>query len=151
MAATEKPKRVYTKPELFIGNGFVVAWILLGAVVCWIFNLFAAVGFLALAGFLVFYELGKKGCLSCYYCQTCTIGMGKLPDLFFTKTGMENLNRKARKLFPYVFLLLSVVPIALAIISIFLELSIFKLALLAALIVFSVVSGVARRKVLLHS
>jgi hypothetical protein len=150
MAALEKPKRSYTKTELFLGNFVVVGWILLGAAACGLFNLFAAVAFLALAGFLVYYELGKKGCLSCYYCQTCTIGMGKLFDAFFTKAGTDNLNRKARRLFPYVFLLLSAVPIALTVVSIFLEFAIFKLVLLVALIAFSVVSGVARRKVLLH-
>jgi hypothetical protein len=148
MVVVEKPKRVYTKSGLILGNLAVVGWILLGATAWCLFNLFAAVAFFALASFLVFYEMGKKGCLSCYYCQTCTIGMGKLPDLFFTKSGAENLNRKALKLFPYVYLLLSTVPIALTWISILMEFSLFKVALLAGLLCYSLVSGVVRRKIL---
>jgi len=54
--------------------------------------------------------------------------MGKLPELFFAKTTVENLNinRKALKLFPYVYLLLSVVPLALAAVSIILHVTIFN-------------------------
>jgi hypothetical protein len=150
MAPKEKEKRMYTKSEIIFGNLAIIIWILLGTAACWLFNVFGAVGFLALSGFLVYYELGKKGCLSCYYCKTCTIGMGKLPDVFFTKAGTENLNRKALKLFPYVYLLMAPVPTVLISVSIFQEYSVFKLTLLAALLAFSVFSGMIRRKILVH-
>ena len=112
---------------------------------------FAAIVFLALASFLVFYELGKKGCVNCFWCKTCTIGMGKLPDLFFTKTTIENLNinRKALKLFPYVYLLLSAVPIALTVVSLIQNFAIYTLMLLVALAAFSVLTGALRRNVLI--
>ncbi len=78
--------------------------------------------------------------------------MGKLPDLFFTKTTIENLNinRKALKLFPFVYLLLSVVPLALASISIIQHLAIYNVLLLAALVGFSVLTGIVRRKMLIN-
>ncbi len=82
----QRKKREYTKTELVFGNFAILVWILLGTAACWLIFSFGAIIFLAFAGFLVFYELGKKGCVSCFFCKTCTIGMGKLPELFFTKT-----------------------------------------------------------------
>jgi hypothetical protein len=140
---TTRDKIEYSGTVLFLGNFVIIVWILIGTIVCWLFNPFGALGFLALSGFLVYYELGKKGCLSCFLRKTCTIGFGKLFDVFFTKRGYENLNRKGRKLFPFVYLLLTFVPIAIVTISINESLSTFKGALLLTLITFSTASGIA--------
>jgi hypothetical protein len=140
---TTRGKIEYSGTVLFLGNFFIILWILIGTIVCWLFSFLGALGFLALSGFLVYYELGKKGCLSCFLCKTCTIGFGKLFDVFFTKRGYENLNRKGRKLFPFVYLLLTFVPIVLVTISIIESLSTFKGALLLTLITFSTASGIA--------
>jgi hypothetical protein len=142
-----KEKREYTKTELYLGNLVVITWILVGATVCMLFNVFAGLAFAAVLGFLIYYEIGKKGCVSCFYCKTCTIGIGKMFDVFFTKRGKENVNRKALKLFPFVYVLISVVPIVLVLIAIAEQFTVLKLALLVGLLVFSTVSGlgVARR------
>jgi hypothetical protein len=144
-------KREYSISLLLFGNLAVLLWILLGAVSCWLFSPFAALGFVALASFVVFYKLGKKGCVNCFWCKTCTIGMGKLPYLFYTKSSIENLNinRKALKLFPYVYLLLSVVPIAITLVSIVQSFSVYSVVLLAALAAFSILTGSLRRKLLI--
>ena len=102
--SASKNRREYSMTQIILGNAAIIAWILLGTVACGLFNLLGALGFFALAAFLIYYELGKKGCLSCYLCKTCTIGMGKLPDFFFAKTGTFNVNRKALRLFPYVYI-----------------------------------------------
>jgi len=141
--ATKRDKIEYSTPNLLLGNFVIIVWILIGSAGCWLLNPFGALGFFAISSFLVYYELGKKGCLSCFLCKTCTIGFGKLFDVFFTKRGYENMNRKARKLFPFVYLLLTIVPIALTAISLSMSVSIFKVFLLLALSIFSVVSGVA--------
>jgi hypothetical protein len=142
-------RKEYSKSELYLGNLIIVLWIGLGALSCALFHLLAAVAFFALAAFLVFYELGKHGCVTCYYCKTCTIGMGKLPELFFRKGGTANVNRRALKLFPLVYLLLSALPIALIIVSFFQGVSVYKVVLLVAVLVFSVYTGTTRRKTLL--
>jgi hypothetical protein len=149
----QKQKREYSNVELFFGNLAIFIWILFGTVSCWLFSPFAAIGFLALASFLVSYELGKKGCVSCFYCKTCTIGMGKLPELFFTKTTVDNLNinRKALKLFPYVYFLLSVAPLTLTVFSIIQNLAVYDLALFAALAGFSFLTGIIRKEILFRS
>ena len=148
----QRQKREYSKVELVFGNGAIFVWILLGAASCWFLSPFASIAFFALASFLVFYELGKKGCVSCFLCKTCTIGMGKLPDLFFTKTTIENLNinRKALKLFPFVYLLISVVPLALVSVSLIQHLAFYNVLLLVALVGFSVLTGIIRRKLLVN-
>jgi hypothetical protein len=142
-------KREYTKTQLISGNLAVVAWILLGATACWLFSPFAALGFVALASFMVFYKLGKKGCVNCFWCKTCTIGMGKLPYLFYSKTPIEdlNINRKALKVFPYVYLLLSVVPIALTAVFMVQSFSVYSAVLLAVLVALAVFTGSLRRKI----
>ena len=78
--------------------------------------------------------------------------MGKLPELFFTKTTVENLNmnRKALKLFPFVYLLLSLVPIAFVSVSIIQHLTIYNVLLLVALVGLSVLTGMIRRKLLVN-
>jgi hypothetical protein len=74
--------------------------------------------------------------------------MGKLPELFFRETGTENVNRRALKLFPLVYLLLSVLPITLISISFFQEMAIYKAVLLSSVVTFSKYSGVIRRQTL---
>jgi hypothetical protein len=146
LATAKKEKRDYSKTEIALGNLAIITWGLLGATACSLLNIFAGFGFLALAAFLVYYELGKKGCLSCFYCKTCTIGMGKLFDVFFTKSGTENLNRKAVKLFPFVYLLLTALPIGVLLFYLIQQVSVFKLVLLVGILLFAIPSGVARRK-----
>jgi hypothetical protein len=139
----------YSKSELIFGNLLIVLWILLGAYSCWLLYPLSAIGFFALASFLVFFELGKHGCQTCYLCKTCTIGIGKLPELFFRKAGTTNVNKKAMKLFPFVYLLLSLVPIVLYVVSIVQTITFLKILTLALLLMFSIYSGVIRKKAII--
>ena len=104
-------RKDYSKTELIFGNLAIILWIGLGALSCALFYPLTTVLFFGLAAFLVFYELGKHGCVTCYYCKTCTIGIGKLPELFFRETGTANVNRRALRLFPFAYLLLSALTI----------------------------------------
>jgi len=139
----------YSKSELIFGNLLIVLWILLGAYSCWLLYPLSGIVFFALASFLVFFELGKHGCQTCYYCKTCTIGMGKLPELFFRKAGTANVNKKAMKLFPFVYLLLSLVPIVFYVISLVQTITVLKILTLALLLSFSIYSGAIRKKAII--
>jgi hypothetical protein len=139
-------KKEYSKSELVFGNLAIIFWIGLGAVSVGLFYPLASLAFIALAAFLIFFELGKHGCITCYYCKTCTIGMGKLPELFFKQGGTANVNRSALRLFPFVYVLLSIFPIFLVAFSMVQEMRIYKVALLAALLMFSLYTGTVRRK-----
>ncbi len=146
MGTENRNRKEYSKSELIFGNLAVIFWISLGAAVCGIFYPLIAIAFFALVAFLIFFELGKHGCVTCYYCKTCTIGMGKLPELFFKQNGTANVNRKALRLFPLVFVLLSLVPIALLVFSLIQELSTYKIGLLIAVLTFSIYNGIIIRK-----
>ena len=141
-------RKDYSKTELIFGNLVIILWIGLGALSCALFYPLTAVLFFGLATFLVFYELGKHGCVTCYYCKTCTIGIGKLPELFFRRAGTANVNRRALRLFPLVYLLLSVLPITFILISLFQEIAIYKVALLIAVLAFSMYTGIVRGQTL---
>jgi len=142
-------RKEYLKSELVFGNLAIILWICLGAFSCALFYPLTAVLFFGLAAYLVFYELGKHGCVTCYYCKTCTVGIGKLPELFFRQAGTANVNRRALKLFPFVYLLLSALPVTLIVISFFQEIAVYKVALLAAVLAFSLYTGIIRWQALL--
>jgi hypothetical protein len=142
-------RKEYSKSELIFGNLAIILWIGLGALSCALFYPLSAILFFGVAAFLIFYELGKHGCATCYYCKTCTIGIGKLPELFFKKAGTANVNRRALKLFPFTYLLLSALPVALIVISLFQETAVYKVVLLVSVLAFSVYTGTIRRRVLL--
>jgi hypothetical protein len=148
---TGRFRKDYSKSELIFGNMAIILWIGLGAFSCALFFPLTAFMFFGLAAFLIFYELGKHGCVTCYYCKTCTIGIGKLPELFFRQAGTANVNRKALRLFPFVYLLLSALPITLIVISFFQVIAVFNVVLLAAVLAFSVYTGIIRRQTLLNS
>lgn len=149
MEAENRNRKEYSKSELIFGNLAIIFWISLGAAVCGIFYPLAAVAFFALVAFLIFFEIGKHGCVTCYYCKTCTIGMGKLPELFLKQKGTVNVNRRAVKLFPLVYVLLSLIPIALIVFSLIQELITYKLWLLTGILIFSIYTGIIRRKSLI--
>jgi hypothetical protein len=144
-ASSRKPKEC-SKSELILGNLAIILWIGLGAFSCWLFFPWAGLVYFAVVAFLVFYEIGKHGCVTCYYCKTCTIGIGKLPELFFRKTGTANVNRRALKLFLPVYFLLTLIPVALFGFSIYQEFEAYKVGLLVAVLAFSVYTGIVRRK-----
>jgi hypothetical protein len=147
----DRHRKDYSKSELIFGNLAIILWIGLGALSCALFYPLTDFVFFGLAAFLIFYELGKHGCVTCYYCKTCTIGIVKLPELFFKQAGTANVNRRALKLFPFVYLLLSALPIALVVISFFQEITIYRLALLAAVLAFSIYTGIVRQQTLLST
>ena len=77
--------------------------------------------------------------------------MGKLPELFFAKTGTANVNKKAMNLFPFVYLLLSLVPLVFYFISILQAMTALKILAFAMLLSISLYSGAIRRKSIINS
>jgi Ni,Fe-hydrogenase I cytochrome b subunit len=142
-------RKDYSIFALFIGNLSLIAWIILGAyaqsfihpLLCWIYLILVAFG--------VYYVLRKNCCKTCYYCKGCTLGIGKLPELFFWKSGTENVTNEGLKTFPYYFIAMTVLPTALLSYSIIDKYAFEKMVVLIFIIIFSIWSGIARRKLLL--
>jgi hypothetical protein len=117
----------------------------LGAISCWFFNPLVGWLFLVLALVLVFVILRRLGCNSCYYCKTCTMGFGKLSDLFFGTGTMAGVNSSVRLRLVFVYGLLSIVPLAFLAVSIMQEFAASKIVALLLLLILLFYSGTRRK------
>ena len=137
--------KAYSKRLLTAGNLGIVLWILIDAVACWFFNPILGWVFLIAAFGLIFVILRRLGCSSCYYCKSCTMGFGKLADLFFGQGYVAGVNSSLTLKIIFVYGLLGIVPIVPLAISIIQEFAVTKIAVLALLLILLSYSG-SRRK-----
>ena len=134
----------YSKALLTVGNLGIALWIMLGAVACWFFNPFIGLLFLVAAVALIFAVLRRMGCSSCYYCKSCTMGFGKLADLFFGEGYMAGVKSSLTLKIIFVYILLGVIPIAFITVSVLQDFAATKIAVLALLLVLLLYSGSRR-------
>jgi hypothetical protein len=137
--------KAYSKALLTGGNLGIVLWIGLSAVACWFFNQIIGWLYLVSALVLIFAILRRLGCSSCYYCKSCTMGFGKLSDLFFGSGSMAGVNSSLTLKIIFVYISLGVVPIAFLAFSLMQEFAVTKIGVLAVLLLFLFYSG-SRRK-----
>ena len=137
--------KAYAKSLLVFGNLAIVLWIGLSAIACWFFNPYVGISFLISAVFLIFAILRRLGCNSCYYCKSCTMGFGKLSDLFFGSGRMAGLNSSVGLKIVFVYGLLGLVPIAFLALSILQGFAVTKIAVLVAILLLLFYSG-SRKK-----
>jgi hypothetical protein len=135
----------YSKSLLIFGNFAIVLWIVLGAVSCWFFNPLVGWLFLVLTLVVVFAVLRRLGCNSCYYCKSCTMGFGKLSDLFFGSGYMAGVNSSVKLKLIFVYGLLSLVPIAFLAVSIIREFAACKIVVLVLLLLLLFYSGTRKK------
>jgi len=135
----------YSKTLLTLGNLGIALWIVISAIACWFFNQLLGWLFLISAFILIFAILRRLGCSSCYYCKSCTMGFGKLADLFFGQGYMAGINSSLTLKIIFVYGLLGIVPIAFLAVSILQGFAVTKIALLALLLLLLFYSG-SRRK-----
>jgi hypothetical protein len=136
----------YSKSLLIFGNLAIALWIVLGAISCWFLNPLAGLLFLVLALALVFGILRRLGCNSCYYCKSCTMGFGKLSDLFFGDGYMAGVNSSVALKLVFVYGVLGLVPIIFLTVSIMQEFAVSKIVVLAFLLLLLVYSGSRKKK-----
>ena len=135
-----EPKE-YSNALLVFGNVAIVLWIVLGAVSCWFFNPVVGWFFLVLALVLIFGVLRRLGCNSCYYCKDCTMGFGKLADLFFGDGCMVGVSSSGVLKLVFVYVLLGVVPIGFLVVSLTQEFAASKIVVLGFLLLLLYYSG----------
>jgi len=135
----------YSKTLLTLGSLAIALWIVLSAIACWFFNPILGWLFLVSAFILIFAVLRRMGCSSCYYCKSCTMGFGKLADLFFGSGYMAGVNSSLGLKIIFVYGLLGLVPIAFLAVSIMQEFAATKIAVLALILLLLFYSG-SRRK-----
>jgi hypothetical protein len=140
-----KEAKEYSKSLLILGNLAVALWIVISSVACWFFNPLLGWFFLIFAFVLVLAILRRLGCGSCYYCKSCTMGFGKLADLFFGSGYMAGVNSSLGMKIVFVYGLLGIVPIALLAVSITQEFAATKIVVLAFLLGLLLYSGIRRK------
>jgi hypothetical protein len=140
-----KDVKEYSKSLLVLGNLGIALWIVVSAVACWFFNPLLGWFFLVSAFALVFVILRRLGCNSCYYCKSCTMGFGKLADLFFGSGHMAGVNSSIRLKIVFVYGLLGLVPLIFLAVSIMQEFAIAKIGVLAFLLLLLLYSGTRKK------
>jgi len=138
----------YPKTSAVIGNFFMILWIALGTIACWLVYPLIAWLYLAFAIIMVFIVLRKLVCTDCYYYDKwCCIGWGKLSALFFKKGEIEKFpNTLGLKIAPLTYGVLSLIPLILISISLILKFTFFKIVILLLLLLISFYSGTVGRK-----
>ena len=130
---------------LVFGNLAIFLWIALGAISCWFFNPLIGWLYFVFAFVLVFAILRKLGCNSCYYCKSCTMGFGKLSDLFLGSGYMAGVNSSVRLKVVFGYGLLGLVPIIFLAVSIIQEFAVSKIAVLVFLLLILLYSGTKKK------
>jgi hypothetical protein len=136
-----KDAKKYSKSLLVLGNLGIALWIVISAIACGFFNPLLGWLFLVSAFVMIFVILRRLACSSCYYCKSCTMGFGKLADLFFGNGYMAGVNSSVRLKIVFVYGLLGLVPLIFLIVSIMQEFAIFKIGVLAFLLFLLLYSG----------
>jgi hypothetical protein len=136
-----KDVKEHSKSLLVLGNLGIALWIVISAIACWFFNPLLGWFFLVSAFVMVFVILRRLGCNSCYYCKSCTMGFGKLADLFFGRGYMAGVNSSIKLKIVFVYGLLGLVPMVFLAVSIMQEFAISKIEVLAFLLFLLLYSG----------
>jgi hypothetical protein len=136
-----KDVKEYSKSLLVLGNLGIALWIVVSAIACWFFNPLLGWFFLVSAFVMIFVILRRLGCNSCYYCKSCTMGFGKLADLFFGSGYMPGVNSSIKLKIVFVYGLLGLVPMVFLAVSIMQEFAISKIGVLAFLLFLLLYSG----------
>jgi hypothetical protein len=138
-------KKEYSKSLLIIGNLGIALWMVISAVACWFFNPLLGWFFLVSAFIMVFAILRRLGCSSCYYCKSCTMGFGKLADLFFGSGYMAGVNSSVWLKVIFVYGLLGLIPIGFLAVSIMQEFAASKIVVLVFLLLLLFYSSVSKK------
>lgn len=138
----------YSKVTVIFGNFMMLLWIALGTIACRFLCPLVAWIYFAFAIIMVYVVLRKLVCTNCYYYgKLCAMGWGKLSALLFKKGNIKDFKTSIGvKLAPLTYGLLSIIPLILVVISIFLGFSIFKIVILVLLLLVSFYSGAISRK-----
>lgn len=136
----------YSKALLVFGNIAIALWVVLAAVSCWFFNPIVGWLFLVVAFLLIFGVLRRLGCNSCYYCKACTMGFGKLADLFFGDGYMIGVSSSGKLKAVFVYGLLGAVPIGFLAVSVMQEFAVSKVVLLSLLLLLLLYSGSRKKR-----
>ncbi|XHH08629.1 MAG: hypothetical protein ACFCUE_13830 [Candidatus Bathyarchaeia archaeon] len=139
---TQYEKVQATKPQLLAGNLLALAWILLGSLGCWLINPLYGWLFLCFSAFVTYGILRRMTCTSCYYCKSCTKGIGKLSLLFLGANHIPGIGKGTILAMNItIYAVLSLIPGWLLASSLVTDYSLAKMLVLAGLAAISVLGA----------
>ncbi|MDD2889121.1 MAG: hypothetical protein PHE49_00590 [bacterium] len=143
MKIYEQGLEEHPKITIIFGNFMMLLWLALGTIACRFVHPLIGWIYLTFALLMVYVVLRKIVCTNCYYYgKWCPSGWGKLSALFFKKGDMEKFSTSVGiKLAPMTYGLLTVIPVILLIVSLFLKFSLPKIIVLVLLFLISFYSG----------
>ncbi len=103
-------KLAFSRRFLILGNLGLIAWIFLASFCVIFYNQLYGWIYLAFLAFMDYIVLRRLGCSSCYYCQECTSGFGRLAGAFFGR-GYQRKESMGNRLALIIFLYLLLLPI----------------------------------------
>jgi hypothetical protein len=129
----EEEKIEASKSSLFFGSLMIAVWIAVGTAAFWVIN--------------PLFGWRRQMCGSCYYCVSCTKGFAKLSRLFLGGSSIPGISKGSTVgMTVFIYLLLSIIPGMILVLSIFQEFSLLKLSLLICLLLISTYNAASRGK-----
>ena len=136
-----------SKSSLFFGSLMIAVWIAVGTAAFWVINPLFGWVFLGFSLFSILIVMRRQMCGSCYYCVSCTKGFAKLSRLFLGGSSIPGISKGSTVgMTVFIYLLLSIIPGMILVLSIFQEFSLLKLSLLICLLLISTYNAASRGK-----
>jgi hypothetical protein len=143
----EEEKIEASKSSLFFGSLMIAVWIAVGTAAFWVINPLFGWVFLGFSLFSILIVMRRQMCGSCYYCVSCTKGFAKLSRLFLGGSSIPGISKGSTVgMTVFIYLLLSIIPGMILVLSIFQEFSLLKLSLLICLLLISTYNAASRGK-----
>ncbi|MBP2134334.1 hypothetical protein J2128_002300 [Methanomicrobium sp. W14] len=133
----------FDKKGIIFANIILIAWLLAGIYAVYVFYPPAGIVY-GLFVIIMFMFVMRKGlCTKCwYYGKKCSMGWGVYTAKLFRKDDTEKFEGcKASKFAPVLWMTVSFLPVVLILVSAVLSFSVFKLIILAVLVILMAISG----------
>ncbi|MCW3994670.1 MAG: hypothetical protein NWE98_00790 [Candidatus Bathyarchaeota archaeon] len=134
-------KLKFSRQLLILGNLALLGWILLAFISVLLYNQIYGYLYLVATAFIVYAILRRLGCSSCYNCQECTSGFGRMAGAFFGKGVVKKGSVGNRLgLIAFIYFLLIPFPIALLVVTLVATFSWVGMLVLASLLAVAIYS-----------
>lgn len=131
-------KLAFTRRFLVLGNTVLLIWIFLASASALLYNQIYGWLYLVFLSALTYAFLRRLGCISCYFCESCTSGFGRLAGDFFGRGPVKRLSF-GRRLGVVVFMYVLLLPVPVVFLALA-GLSVSSVAVLGCLLAVSVYS-----------
>lgn len=147
MTVADNEKIVATKSLLLSGTLLLAVWVVLGTLSIWLINQLYGWLFLGFSAFAVLVVIRRLLCNSCYYCKSCTKGFAKLSKLTLGSNRIPGISKGSTVgMATTMYVILTVIPSALLVNSMLSAFNPLSVLLLAAILLVTVYTLVARAK-----